>query len=160
MDDKLYDLLRVMFCWLIMVLVNLTESQNLDTSYIAVSKRCCPICWELLDVLRLNGRQGADSEKVAFAVRGRHPTIYAAEYLNAFRVLPRFSTRALSKYRVTLVVNVNHDNLHMNGPYPTQPAGKFECLCLCSRSQNDMIEQTRRITEEVGICSIWVVQYG
>ena len=38
---------------------------------IAVSKLCCPICWELLDVLRGNSED--------FEVRGRHTTIYPVE---------------------------------------------------------------------------------
>ena len=36
-----------------------------------VSKRCCPICWELLDILR--------GETKRFRVRGRHATLYPVE---------------------------------------------------------------------------------
>ena len=36
-----------------------------------VSKRCCPICWELLDILR--------GETNPFRVRGRHATLFPVE---------------------------------------------------------------------------------
>jgi hypothetical protein len=47
---------------------NKFNSQSLDRATIAVSKLCCPICWELMAVLNalLNG----------FKVRGRHPTLF------------------------------------------------------------------------------------
>lgn len=41
--------------------------QNKDQTLIRISKRCCPGCWELLEVLNGPHRFGA---------RGRHPTVY------------------------------------------------------------------------------------
>jgi hypothetical protein len=39
--------------------------------FIAVSKLCCPVCWELLAVLR------GDTNK--YQVRGRHATVYPVD---------------------------------------------------------------------------------
>ena len=41
---------------------------------VAVSKLCCPVCWELLTLLRITGT--IDSESPKFAIRGSHPHIY------------------------------------------------------------------------------------
>jgi hypothetical protein len=38
---------------------------------IAVSKLCCPICWEIIKILRGNGEE--------FEMRGRHSMLYALE---------------------------------------------------------------------------------
>ncbi|KIM81780.1 hypothetical protein PILCRDRAFT_489866 [Piloderma croceum F 1598] len=45
--------------------------QNMDQTIIAVSKRCCPVCWELLDILRDKCKQ--------FHVCGRHSTLFPVE---------------------------------------------------------------------------------
>ena len=46
----------------------------MDQTAIAVSRLCCPVCWELLDVLK-----GPDDQFNRFGVRGRHPTVYPVE---------------------------------------------------------------------------------
>jgi len=43
----------------------------MDKAIIAVSKRCCPVCWELMDILRTEPKQ--------FQVRGRHATLLPVE---------------------------------------------------------------------------------
>ena len=50
----------------------ITVAQNFaeDPSVIAASKLCCPICWELLSILRPDD---------AFHVRGHHSTVYPVE---------------------------------------------------------------------------------
>jgi hypothetical protein len=45
--------------------------QSMDQNFIVASKRCCPICWELLDILRGKTKR--------FRVRGRHATLYPVE---------------------------------------------------------------------------------
>jgi hypothetical protein len=35
-------------------------AQNFDDSMIAVSKLCCPVCWELLNILRNDGNFHVD----------------------------------------------------------------------------------------------------
>ncbi|KIM74963.1 hypothetical protein PILCRDRAFT_14027 [Piloderma croceum F 1598] len=44
--------------------------QNIDQTLIGISKRCCPGCWELLEVLNGPHRFGA---------RGHHPTVFQVE---------------------------------------------------------------------------------
>jgi len=51
-------------------------SQKLYPSMIAVSKSCCPVCWELLKVLRNNGDVDPSDTSSKFAVRGFHSHIY------------------------------------------------------------------------------------
>jgi hypothetical protein len=60
----------------------------MDPQFIAVSKLCCPVCWELLQILR-----GATED---FSVRGHHATMYPVElppwipdYI-VFQMLARF----------------------------------------------------------------------
>lgn len=43
--------------------------ENLDRSAVAVSKLCCPACWELMDIL-------GDSSGPGYQVRGRHSTVF------------------------------------------------------------------------------------
>src|ERR1700733_7248554 len=43
----------------------------MDQTTVAVSKRCCPVCWELLDILRNKCKR--------FHVRGRHSTLLPVE---------------------------------------------------------------------------------
>jgi hypothetical protein len=43
----------------------------MDRTIIAVSKRCCPVCWELLDILRGHSKR--------FHVRGCHITLFPVE---------------------------------------------------------------------------------
>jgi len=45
--------------------------RSMDQNFIVVSRRCCPICWELLDILRGKSQR--------FAVRGRHATLFPVE---------------------------------------------------------------------------------
>jgi len=59
--------------------------QNLNQSTIAMSHLCCPVCWELLDILR----GGATN----FNVRGRHATLYPVE-------LPRWLPRDVMEQMV------------------------------------------------------------
>jgi hypothetical protein len=49
----------------------LTVVQESDRTAISVSKLCCPVCWELLAILR------GDSQE--FAVRGHHHTFYETD---------------------------------------------------------------------------------
>ena len=43
----------------------------MDQTIIAVSKWCCPVCWELLDILRNKCKR--------FHVRGQHATLFPIE---------------------------------------------------------------------------------
>ena len=43
----------------------------MDQNFIVVSRRCCPICWEVLDILR------GDTDR--FRVRGHHATLFPVE---------------------------------------------------------------------------------
>ncbi|KAF8341059.1 hypothetical protein F5887DRAFT_1076627 [Amanita rubescens] len=54
-------------------LLNLCK--KLDHRWIAVSKRCCPVCWELLSILREH------PSHPALEVRGRHSTVYQVDLL-------------------------------------------------------------------------------
>ena len=45
--------------------------QELDSSVISVSKLCCPVCWDVLELLR-NEQGGTRAE---FIVRGRHAVL-------------------------------------------------------------------------------------
>lgn len=45
-------------------------AQNLDSSTIAVSKLCCPVCWELLMIL---------GNKDNFHIDGYHKTLFQVE---------------------------------------------------------------------------------
>jgi len=47
--------------------------QHLSQKEVAVSKPCCPACWDFMKVLRTNG----DSD--VFNIRSRHPTVYPVE---------------------------------------------------------------------------------
>jgi hypothetical protein len=51
---------------------NLGKQGDLSQKTVAVSKPCCPACWDLMDVLR--GR-----EKDHFLVHSRHSTVYPVE---------------------------------------------------------------------------------
>ena len=62
--------IQVMFTCIIM-LIDLSDMQSMDENFIVVSRRCCPICWELLDILR--------GETKRFRVRGRHATLFPVE---------------------------------------------------------------------------------
>ena len=47
-------------------------AQNFDDSVIAVSKLCCPVCWELLKILR-------NDDSTNFHVDGHHKTLFQVE---------------------------------------------------------------------------------
>ena len=47
-------------------------TQNFDNSTIAVSKLCCPVCWELLKILR-------NDDSTDFHVDGHHETLFQVE---------------------------------------------------------------------------------
>jgi hypothetical protein len=61
-----YDL-----AYAIMALTNLIITQRLHIDIVAVSKPCCPVCWELLGILR-----GATDN---FHVLGRHPIVFPVQ---------------------------------------------------------------------------------
>jgi len=44
--------------------------QELDSSVISVSKLCCPVCWDVLELLR-----NASGMRAEFIVRGRHAVL-------------------------------------------------------------------------------------
>jgi len=70
-NPGLINVLQVMSDCCHLMLNNLTEMQNINQNVLAVSKRCCPVCWTLLAILEgLNDR---------FGVRGRHPTVCAVD---------------------------------------------------------------------------------
>src|ERR1700735_2738385 len=46
--------------------------QNFDNSVIAVSKLCCPVCWELIKILRNN-------DSTNFHLDGHHKTLFQVE---------------------------------------------------------------------------------
>jgi len=48
--------------------------QNLDKRRVAVSKPCCPSCWEFMAVL-----SASESDQAQFQVRARHSTLYPVE---------------------------------------------------------------------------------
>jgi hypothetical protein len=71
-SDELSDLVKVQY----FVHQNSTHHvdamlQSLDQRNIAVSKLCCPVCWELLQLI------GGDTD--SFKVRGFHTTLYTVE---------------------------------------------------------------------------------
>ena len=50
--------------------------QKLNPKEVAVSKLCCPACWEYFDILSGNDRQeGKDTYKI----RGRHSTVFPVQ---------------------------------------------------------------------------------
>jgi len=47
---------------------------------IAVSKSCCPVCWDIVTIFNEQTQeQGSDSEPVRFNTRGRHCTLYPVD---------------------------------------------------------------------------------
>jgi hypothetical protein len=50
--------------------------QNLKTSPLAVSKLCCPVCWDLLDIMTRDSEGVAAQAMPHFSLLGHHSTIY------------------------------------------------------------------------------------
>src|SRR6266576_501193 len=53
--------------------------QNLRNDKIGVSKLCCPVCWDLLLLLKAKYIGKGEEDVQAFNVRGRHPMLYEVE---------------------------------------------------------------------------------
>ncbi|KAF8336794.1 hypothetical protein F5887DRAFT_985724 [Amanita rubescens] len=50
---------------------------KLNSSMVAVPKPCCPVCWELIALLRsISVTKGTDDSSPRLAIRGSHPQIY------------------------------------------------------------------------------------
>lgn len=45
----------------------------------AVSKLCCPACWDYFDILSDSERQGSKADSKMFKIRGRHATVYPVQ---------------------------------------------------------------------------------
>jgi len=67
---------------------------------IAVSKSCCPVCWDIMDIL--NRQQG--SSVVHFQAQGRHPNLYPVD-LPAI-LDEHIKDELLTKFSITLLKNL------------------------------------------------------
>ncbi|KIM73336.1 hypothetical protein PILCRDRAFT_93097 [Piloderma croceum F 1598] len=95
--------------------------QNIEkNTIIAVSKQCCPACWELLNILRHHG--------VEFHVRGHHTTVHPVELPQwlprdvmeelVIAVLPFDPLQASSKHTDALHLLVMQQASGHSGPAP------------------------------------------
>jgi hypothetical protein len=69
------------------------------TFTIAVSKSCCPVCWDIIDIF--NKQDSESGVPVRFNARGRHPTLYPVD-------LPEIlddgiKDELLKKFSITLI---------------------------------------------------------
>jgi hypothetical protein len=99
----------------------------LDSGAIAVSKLCCPVCWELLQILKHHAKD--------LQVRGHHPTVYRL-------ALPPWLSRdviqqVVDKFKITLrkeleiMVNRNMNpttKTHSRHPYQTDSGNHPELV--------------------------------
>jgi len=54
--------------------------KNLNHDRIGVSRLCCPVCWDLLSVLKATYFGGdEEDEREVLIVRGRHPMVHEVE---------------------------------------------------------------------------------
>jgi hypothetical protein len=81
--------------------------QCLSQKDVAVSKPCCPACWDIMEALRTNGNSDV------FKVRSCHPTVYPVE-------LPVWLPKEVQKFRGYLVEQLQIMDLknYLRGPGP------------------------------------------
>lgn len=66
---------------------------------IAVSKSCCPVCWEIITIFnRQNQEQGSS---VCFQARGRHPNLYPVDLPDILD--EGIKDELLTKFSITLL---------------------------------------------------------
>ena len=87
------------------------HAQNLDNSTIAVSKPCCPVCWELLKILR-------NKASTNFHVNGYHKTLSQVELPEwlpleiVLKLTARFETILLGQIKRMVK---RHKEIHPSG---------------------------------------------
>jgi hypothetical protein len=69
---------------------------------IAVSKSCCPVCWEIMNIFnRQNKEQGSS---VRFQAHGRHPNLYPVDLPDILD--ESIKDELLTKFSITLLKNL------------------------------------------------------
>ena len=88
-------------------------TQNFDNSTISVSKLCCPVCWELLKILR-------NDDSTDFHVDGHHETLFQVELPEwlpleiVVKLTARFEKILLEQIK-TLVRDHKRHTIHPSG---------------------------------------------
>ena len=75
-------------------IINYLRFKNLKTGAISVSKLCCPVCWDLLDIMSASSNH---QSKPVFSVAGNHDTVY---YVALPPIIPRdILNKMISRFR-------------------------------------------------------------
>jgi hypothetical protein len=88
-------------------------AQNFDNGLIAVSRLCCPVCWELLKIFR-------NDDSSNFHVDGYHKTLYQVELPDwlpleiVVKLTARFETILFALLK-TLQKNNKHRSINPSG---------------------------------------------
>jgi hypothetical protein len=72
---------------------------------IAVSKSCCPVCWEIVTIFKrryqTTQEQGSESTPVYFNTRERHPNLYPVDLPDVLD--ESIKDELLTKFSITLL---------------------------------------------------------